>query len=81
MSEKVCGRGMGDDLFFRPVWKYHRLSWWSCRVPRFGFVMSGVKIVAGALLLNHEGSWCGSCLMMLDGVTFGLYGFIMDSGR
>ena len=50
-----------------PAWKYQSLSWWRTRVPRLGFTMFDVKIVAGALVLTHDGRVLSRFLMMLSG--------------
>ena len=76
-----CGRRIGGISFFLPLWKYHLLSVWSWMVPRLGFNVSGVKMVAGALCENHFGSWLNCWFKVLVGVTFGLYGLMRDSGR
>ena len=49
------GNRSGVLVVPRPAWKYQSLSWRRTRVSRLGFTMFDVKIVAGALVLTHDG--------------------------
>ena len=74
------GNKSGVLVVPRPAWKYQSLSWWSTSVPRLGFTMFDVKIVAGALALTYGGRVLSRFLMMLSGSAWGLYAMILCSG-
>ena len=75
-GELGCGNKMKDSLVkvgekdgCTGGTTYHLLSGWSTRVPRLGLTMSGVKSVAGVLVLIHEGRVLSRFLITLVGTA------------